>query len=133
MPDVTACYGTSFDFITFFGYFHARCDFKLWNALWFYYVFLWILHKIDEYSCLKCSIFTKHSYKVYLMWIKIFCYNKMSGVTEIYGTLLDFITFLDIFIHYWRPFLSEVLYIHQTFTDFISNQNTDFDMLTCQM
>ena len=94
-------------------YRHARCDCKLWNALWFYCGFLdifihfwrpfmsefleihqpnflWlcilsklicqnakcvaiyekspnfitfflqILHKIEEYSCLKCFIFTKH-------------------------------------------------------------------------
>ena len=30
-------------------------------------------------------------------------------------------------------FMSEVLYIDQTFTDLISNQYARFDMLTCQM
>ena len=29
--------------------------------------------------------------------------------------------------------MSEVLYLRQTFTDCVSNQNTHFDMLTCQM
>ena len=30
--------------------------------------------------------------------------------------------FSSIFIHFWQPFISELLYIHQTFTDCISNQ-----------
>ena len=31
------------------------------------------------------------------------------------------LAFLGIFIHYWRAFVSEVLYHHQTFTDCVSN------------
>ena len=53
-------------------------------------------------------------------------------VTASYGVPFEFIAFMDIFIHY-RDRMYEVLYLHQTFTDCISNQNTDFDMLTCQI
>ena len=41
--------------------------------------------------------------------------------------------FLGIFMRYWQPFMSEVLYLHQIFTDGMSNQYTHSDMLTCQM
>ena len=50
----------------------------------------------------------------------------MSDVTASYGTPLNFIVFLGIFIHNWQPFMSEVLYLHQTFTDCVFNQNTLF-------
>ena len=41
---------------------------------------------------------------------------------------------LDIVIHYyWRPLMSEVLYLHQTFTDCILDWFTHFCMSTCQM
>ena len=61
---------------------------------------------------------------------QIFRYDKMSDVTASYGTLFDFIAFLGIFIHYQRPFMSEVSYLYQIFTDYVSNQYTYFDMLT---
>ena len=41
--------------------------------------------------------------------------------------------FLHFFIHYWRLFLSELFYLRQTFTDYMSNQYTHFDKSTCQM
>ena len=66
--------------------------------------FLRIVYKIDEYSCQKCCIFTKHSHIVYLIRILIFHCNKMSDVAASYGKLLDFFAFLCIFIHYWRSF-----------------------------
>ena len=34
----------------------------------------------------------------------------MPEVTVVFGKCLDFIAFLGIFKHYWRPFLSEMLY-----------------------
>ena len=41
-------------------YQNARCDHKLWNALWFYCIFFrFFIHIIDDYSCLKNYIFTK--------------------------------------------------------------------------
>ena len=41
--------------------------------------------------------------------------------------------FKNLHTYNWRPFISEILYLHQTFTDCISNQYTHFDMLTYQM
>ena len=52
----------------------------------------------------------------------------MLDVTASYGMYL----FAN-FAHNWRIFMSQVLYIHQTFTDFLSNQYIYFDMLICQM
>ena len=41
--------------------------------------------------------------------------------------------FLDIFIHYYWLFMSQLLYLQQTFTDYVCNQYTYTDMSTCQM
>ena len=39
-----------------------------------------------------------------------------------------------IFIHNnWRPFMSEVFYLHKTFTDYVSDQLTHFGMSTNQI
>ena len=57
----------------------------------------------------------------------------MPDVTANYGTPFDCIAFFGIFIHYYWPFMSELLYPHQTFTGCISNQYTHFDILTWQM
>ena len=57
----------------------------------------------------------------------------MSDVTDSYGMFLDLLHVLGIFKHYCRPFMSKVLYLHQTFTDCVSKQYINFDMLTCQM
>ena len=45
----------------------------------------------------------------------------MLDVSANYGTLIDFIEFLGIFINYYGPFMSDVLYLDQTFTDCVSN------------
>ena len=59
----------------------------------------------------------------------------MSNVTANYGTLIDFIAFLGIFIHYRdrRSLMYEVLYLHQNFTDCVSSQYTYFDVFNYQM
>ena len=54
----------------------------------------------------------------------------MIDVAASYET--PFLPFLGIFIHYCRPLMSEVLYIHQTSTDCVSNQYTHIDILICQ-
>ena len=43
----------------------------------------------------------------------------MPDVTASYGTPFDFISFFSVFIHYWRAFMIEVSYLHQTFTDYM--------------
>ena len=45
----------------------------------------------------------------------------MLDVAVSYGTPIGFITFLSIFIHNSRAFVSEVLYLHQTSTDCVSD------------
>ena len=41
--------------------------------------------------------------------------------------------FLSIFIHNWRALMSEVLHLHQIFTDCLSDWYTHFGMATWQM
>ena len=58
----------------------------------------------------------------------------MLDVAASYGTLLDLYgLFLGIFIHYSGLFISEVLYLHQIFTDYVSYQYIHFYMLICQI
>ena len=65
--------------------------------------YVWkIFHKNEWHLRLVAHIFTKRS--------------------------LILLHFLGISIHYWRPFMSEVLYLHQTFTDYVSNQYTHYNM-----
>ena len=45
-----------------------------------------------------------------------------------YGTSLEFTAFFRVFVHNWRPFASELFYLHQTFTDCVSNQYIHFNM-----
>ena len=59
-------------------------------------------------------------------------YVKIPDVTASYGTFFDFIAFLGIFIHYWRSFMFEVLYLHQTITDCMFIEYTYFDMLNAR-
>ena len=46
---------------------------------------------------------------------------------------LILLRFSGIFIHYYGPFMSELLYLHQKFTDYISNRYTHSNISTCQM
>ena len=111
-------------------YRYARCDCKLWNALWFYCVFWVFSYIISDHSSLNCCISTKLSLIVYLINTEM---SKSQMWLQALQRHLILLRFLGIFIHYWRPFMSEVLYLHQTFTDCMSRQYTHFDMLTYQM
>ena len=51
----------------------------------------------------------------------IFKYIDMPDVAASYGTPLDSIAFLGIFILNWRPYIFELLYLHQTFTDCVTD------------
>ena len=37
----------------------SKCDYKLWNAPWFYCAFWVFSYIVDDYSCLKFCIFSK--------------------------------------------------------------------------
>ena len=56
----------------------------------------------------------------------------MSDVSASYGMLLDFIAFLGIFFFQIIEDYS-VVFLHQTFTDCVTNLHKHIDMLTCQM
>ena len=45
----------------------------------------------------------------------------MPDVAARYRNFFDFIAFLGSFINDEHTFMSEVLYLHQTFTDFVSD------------
>ena len=57
----------------------------------------------------------------------------MPDVTASYGMYLDFNPFFTNFAHNCRPFMSKVLYLHQTFMDCVSNQYKHFDIFISQM
>ena len=57
-----------------------------------------------------------------IVWYFIFWCIVVSDVAASFGRLLDFVVFfLWIFIHNWRTFIFEVLYLHQTSTDCVFN------------
>ena len=54
----------------------------------------------------------------------------MPDVTACYGRTFDFMSFsLGIFIHNCNLFMSEILYLHQTFTDYVFDKYTHLDMM----
>ena len=54
----------------------------------------------------------------------------MPDVIASYGMPFDFIAFFHTLLY---VFMSDVLYLYQTFTDCMSNQYTYFDMLIFQI
>ena len=46
---------------------------------------------------------------------------------------LTLLRFVGIFIHYYRVLVSKELYLHQTFTDCVSNLCAHIGMSICQM
>ena len=53
----------------------------------------------------------------------------MTDVTASYAMPFDVIAFLG----YFPTLLAELLYLHQTFTDYLSYLYRNFDILICQM
>ena len=51
-------------------------------------------------------------------------YQRVKCDCRLWKVLLFNWVFLGIFIHYWRPFMPEFLYLHQNFTDSVVNQYT---------
>ena len=80
-------------------------------------------HKNEWHLCLVTYIFTKLSSQNMCLRIKyIFWYIDMPDVTVISykKPLFIFFYFWGIFTHYWRLFMSEVVYLHQSFKDCVS-------------
>ena len=88
-------------------YRHARYDCKLWNAHWFYWVFLGIfIHFIDDHSCLKCCIFTK--------LLQIMCliniHNTHIMICNLFRLILIFILIIIAKRKLWIWWRSEIIY-----------------------
>ena len=85
---------------------YARCDFKLWNAPWFYCVFCVFSYIFDDhYSCLNYCIFTKHSQIVF--WLMYtFWFVNLPNMTAGYGRFSDLIVFFGEFSYIWTSLKS---------------------------
>ena len=56
----------------FLIYWHSRCDYKLWNDVWFYYVFRVFSYIYDNHSCLNCSVIANLiNSDVFQMWLQV--------------------------------------------------------------
>ena len=61
-------------------------------------------------------------------------YNNVLDTQYKYFDILGVTTsLLKKFIHNWRAFMSEMLYLHQTFTDYVSDSWTHFIVPTYQL
>ena len=99
IPDVTASYGVPIDFIAFFRVFS--------------YIFA-------DNSLQNCCISTKLSLFVYLINTDMFKCQMWLKVT--------FCIFAS-FVQHWRIFMSEVIYLHQTFIYCIFDVNINIPLL----
>ena len=80
-------------------YRHARCNCKLWKALWFYCVFWVLSYIIDEFSCLKYCIFTKLSQIVYLINIQIFLCQHAKCDCRLWKVFYSICVLCEFFIY----------------------------------
>ena len=80
----------------------------------------WKYHKNQRHLCLLTHIFTKHSHNVCPIDTHILMYQYARCDCKLLNSFWLYRVFLGIFIHYWRAFKSEVLYLHQTFADCMS-------------
>ena len=106
--------------IYIFIYRHARYYCKLWNALWLYYVFWAYSYIIIDYSCLNCCISTKLALIMCLINTHILIYWHARCHSKLWNTSWFHSVFFVNFSHNWWIFMSEVLYIYQSFTDCLS-------------
>ena len=73
---------------------------------------------------LVAHIFIKFSQNVSLINIYILIYRHARYDCILWNALWFYNIFGHFFMHYYWTFMSEWLYLHQTFTDYISNQYT---------
>ena len=96
--------------------------------------YVWkIHHKNWRHLRLIAHRFTKLSHNVCLVNTHNLIYRYARCDCKLRNVLWFYCVFLGIFIHYWRPLMSEVLYLYQIFTDCMSYQYLHFDMLICQI
>ena len=71
---------------------------------------------------LVASIFTKLSQNLLSNQYTHFDILTCQMLWQVMEGLLNLFRFLGIFIHYYWPFMSKLLYLHQTFPDCVFNQ-----------
>ena len=86
--------------------------------------------------CLVAQIVTKLSHNVYIMNIHTFWHTDIL-TCQIWLQLMEYplvlLPILRIFMNDWGLFMSELLYLHQIFTEYVSNQFTRTDILYIDM
>ena len=95
-------------------YRHARCDFKLWHALWFYCVFWEFSYIINEHLCVNCCIFTKFSQIVRVIKNIFWCVDMLDATTS-------YERFSGLFINFFWNFNVWYVIFHQTLIFFVAN------------
>ena len=71
----------------------------------------WVGHKNKRYLRFATHIFTKLSQNMCLVNTQFFIYWYVRCDCKLWNVLWFYCVFFGIFIHYWRPFISELLYI----------------------
>ena len=78
------------------------------------------IEKINR-ICVWKLISLSNFHRICVLSVHAFQYIDIPHVTASYGTLFNFTVFaLGIFIHYYWPFMSKLLYLNKTFTDCVS-------------
>ena len=80
---------------------------------------LFLRSQNERHLCLVSHSFTKHSQNVCLINIHILIYWYAQHNCMLWKALWYYCVFLCIFLHFWRPFMCELLYLHQTFTGYV--------------
>ena len=108
----TASYGMPLDYITFFANYAQNRRIFMFEVYWKFTI---------NTSCIW-----------FLININIWIYWHARCDCKLWNAPWFYCVFW-VFSNFHTSLLSEVLYFHHIFTDCVSNQNTHFDMLTCQM
>ena len=90
-------------------------------------------HKNEWHLLLMAHIFTKLSQNMSLINTHILIYQNDRCDCNLWNTFGFYCVFWVFSCIIWRPFMSELLYLPQTFTDYASNQYTHIYMSTYQM
>ena len=94
-------------------YWYVRCVFFVFS------------HIFDDHSCLNCCISTKHSLIVYLISTDM---SKCQMWLQVMESFLIFIMFFMEFREKLTNIMSEGLYLHQTFLNYIFDVNINISI-----
>ena len=108
-------------------YGHSRCDCKLWNAPWFYYVF-WVVSYINNWLLMSELLYLhkkKHSLIVYLIDTDV---SKCQMCLQVMESFLILWLFFANSAQNWQILMSEVIYLHQTFICYVFDVNINISL-----